>query len=225
MIDIPIDAPVQAAIHSGYQSFSESIADLSPVINIVRHTWSTQTLADLKEGKVAIPDDVVNESLAKYADANASVRDIQITSLGEGKLRLIAKTQKFGSIDFLCRIDQFTHNQDVSLLKFTVLEKDLPDQSVLSWIISRVSLSMVEKMVGRIDLGEQIKTKVTGDTVAIDFHQALAATDFGKANLFGYGLSDAISIESAVPKEGYIEFKTGLHLPETVKTMLYNILK
>lgn len=224
-MDMPISMPAEALGSLNFSSLSGSIADLSPMIAVVRHTWSTQTLAGLREGKVTVPDDVINESLAKYSDENSSIHDIEITSLGDSKLRLIAKTKKFGAVDITCRIDQFEHNKDISFLKFTVLEKDLPDQEVLSWIFSRVSLSMVEKMVGRIDLGESIKTKVVGDTVAIDFHQALEETEFGSANLFGYRLSDAIVIENAVPKEGYIEFKTMLNMPETVKSMLYNIVK
>lgn len=227
MVDMPAVLHVEESSSSGinFGGLSERVADLTPIIQVVRHTWSTQTLAGLKDGKVTVPDDVINESLAKYSAENSSVHDIRVTSLGEDKLRLTAKTQKFGAIDFVCRIDQFQHDQDISLLKFTVLEKDLPDQAVLSWIFSRVSLSMVEKMVGRIELGENTKTRVVGDTVAIDFHEALAHTEFGKANLFGYSLGNALEIESAAPKEGYIEFKTALHLPDTVKSMLSNILK
>lgn len=225
MVDMPVVLEAEAPSGSGFASFSGSIADFSPVIEVVRHTWNTQTLTDLRDGRIAVPDDVINTSLAKYADENSSIHDIRVTSLGDDKLRLVAKTKKFGAVDFLCRIDQFEHNRDISLLKFTVLEKDLPDQQVLSWIFSRVSLSMVEKMVGRIDLGDQVKTKVVGDTVAIDFHEALANSEFGKANLLGYGLSDAILIESASPKDGYIEFKTSLNLPDAVKTMLYRMLK
>lgn len=225
MIDLPMALPVQTQGAFDFSGISGQVENFAPVIAVVRQTWNTQTLSDLKEGKLAVPDDVVNESLAKYSDESAGVHDIKVTSLGDGKLRLEAVTKKFGRVDFLCRIDQFTHNKDISFLKFTVLEKNLPDQGLMSWIISRVSLSMVEKMVGSIELGEKIHTKVVKDTVAIDFHEALHETAFGKTSLLGYRLSDALVIESAVPKDGYIEFQTSLNLPDAVKRALFNIVK
>lgn len=225
MLDLPVDIPTDAIGRISFANISETVTNLEPIMSVIRHTWSTQTLAEITDGKVSVPDEVINESLARYTNENSHIYNINVTSLGENKLRLVAQTKKFGAIDFICRIDQFEHNKDISLLKFTVLEKDLPEHEVLSWIISRVSLSMVEKMVGRIELGDTIKTKIVHDTVAIDFHDALNETEFGKSNLFGYKVSDALVIENAVPKDGYIEFKTSLDMPETVKRMLYNILK
>lgn len=225
MLDLPVDIQADAIGNINFSNISEKVANLEPVMTVVRHTWSTQTLEGLKEGKVTVPDEVINDSLARYSDENAHVYHIKVTSLGENKLRLVAETKKFGTVDIVCRIDQLEHNKDISLLKMTILEKDLPNHEVLSWIVSRVSLSMVEKMVGKIELGETIKTKIVHDTIAIDFHEALAQTDFGKSNLFGYKMSDAVVIENAVPKDGYIEFKTSLAMPEAVKSMLYNIVK
>lgn len=225
MLDLPVD--IQAGAIGGIDlgSISETVADLEPVMAVVRHTWNTQTFDELKEGKVTVPDDVINGSLARYSNENSHIYNIKVTSLGENKLRVEAETKKFGSVNMVCRIDQLEHNRDISLLKMTVLEKDLPHHEVLSWIVSRVSLSMVEKMVGKIELGETIKTKIVHDTIAIDFHEALAQTDFGRSSLLGYRISDALVIENAVPKEGYIEFKTSLAAPDTLKSMLYNIVK
>lgn len=224
-MDMPIALLEEAAQRIDVGAITGSVTNFAPVVEIVRHTWSTQTLAQISEGRVAVPDAVINESLAKYAAENKKISDIRVASLGDGRLRLTAQTEKLGAVDFLCRIDQLQHDKDISLLKFTVLEKDLPDQEVLSWIISRVSLSMVEKMVGRIEFGDTVKTKITGDTVAIDFHDALAATAFGQASLLGYKLGDALAIEEATPREGYVEFKTALHMPDGIKQMLSNMLK
>lgn len=225
MLDMPVDIQADAAGGLNIGNISEKIADLEPVMTVLRHTWNTQTMAELKEGKVTVPDEVINESLARYTNENSHIYNIKVASEGENKLRVAAETKKFGPVDIVCRIDQLEHNKDISLLKMTVLEKDLPHHEVLSWIVSRVSLSMVEKMVGKIELGETIKTKIVHDTIAIDFHEALAQTEFGRSNLFGYSISDALVIENAVPKEGYIEFKTSLAMPDTLRSMLYNIVK
>ena len=226
MLDMPVIIE-EAAPAAGFDlgAISDSIADFTPAANMIRQIWNTQTLAQLMDGKVAVPDEVINESLAKYIDEDSPIYNIKVTSVGDNKLQLMAETKKFGRVDFLCRIDQFEHNKDISFLKFTVLEKNLPDQGLLSWVVSRLSLSMMEKLVGHIDFGDSISTKVVRDTVAIDFHEALNNTVFGKASLLGYSVSDALVIESAEPKEGYVEVKTSLNLPDSVKTALYNILK
>ncbi|MBP2631183.1 MAG: hypothetical protein H6Q70_1811 [Firmicutes bacterium] len=225
MIDMPVDISSQMLGDINFSELSGQVENLKPVIDVVRQTWDMQTLEQLKDGKVAVSDEMINESIAKNIDENSAIKGLKVTSVGDGKMKLTADTKKFGPVELLCRIDQFEHSKDTSVLKFKVLEKNLPDNGTMSWIFSRISLSMAEKMVGKVDLGENVKTKISGNTVTVDFQEALKASSFGQIQLFGYSLSDAVVIEQAVPKEGYIEFKTSLNLPDTVKNMLDNILK
>lgn len=225
MIDMPIDIPSQMLGDIDVRAVSGQVEDFTPVIQVVRETWDTQTFEQLRDGRVSVPDDVVNESIAKGIENNTGIQALNITSVGDGKLKLSAETKKFGRIVLLCRIDQFVHNKDTSTLKFKVLEKDLPDNGTMSWIFSRISLSMAEKLVGKVDLGSTIKTKISGNTVTVDFQQAVKESAAGQTSFFGYALSDVIVVEEAVPKDGYIEFKTSLDVPDTVKNMLLNILK
>lgn len=225
MIDMPVDISSQMLGNINFSDLSGQVENLKPVIEVVRQTWDMQTLEQLKDGKVAVSDEMLNESIAKTIDENSAIKGLKVTSVGDGKMQLIADTKKFGPVELLCRIDQFEHSKDTSVLKFKVLEKNLPDNGTMSWIFSRISLSMAEKLVGKVDLGENVKTKISGNTVTVDFQDALKASSFGQIQLFGYSLSDAVVVEQAVPKEGYIEFKTALNLPDTVKNMLDNILK
>ncbi|MBP2630966.1 MAG: hypothetical protein H6Q70_1594 [Firmicutes bacterium] len=225
MIDMPVDLSSEMLGNINLSDLSGKIDNLTPVIDVVRQTWDTQTLEQLKEGKVSVPDETINESIAKTIDENSAIKSLQVTSVDDGKMKLTADTKKFGKVILLCRIDQFEHNKDTSVLKFKVLEKDLPDNGTMSWIFSRISLSMAEKFVGKVNLGDTIKTKISGNTVTVDFHDAVRESSFGQAELFGYSLSDAVIVEQAVPKDGYVEFKTALNLPDTVKNMLQNILK
>ena len=225
MIDMPVDISSQMLGNINFSELSGQVENLKPVIDVVRQTWDMQTLEQLKDGKVAISDEMINESIAKTIDENSAIKGLKVTSVGDGKMKLTAETKKFGPVELLCRIDQFEHSKDTSVLKFKVLEKNLPDNGTMSWIFSRISLSMAEKLVGKVDLGENVKTKISGNTVTVDFQEALKASSFGQIQLFGYSLSDAVVVEQAVPKEGYVEFKTALNLPDTVKNMLDNILK
>lgn len=225
MIDMPVDISSQMLGDINFSELSGQVENLKPVIDVVRQTWDMQTLEQLKDGKVAVSDEMINESIAKTIDENSAIKGLKVTSVGDGKIKLTADTKKFGPVELLCRIDQFEHSKDTSVLKFKVLEKNLPDNGTMSWIFSRISLSMAEKLVGKVDLGENVKTKISGNTVTVDFQEALKASSFGQIQLFGYSLSDAVVVEQAVPKEGYIEFKTALNLPDTVKNMLDNILK
>lgn len=225
MIDMPVDISSQMLGDINFSELSGQVENLKPVIDVVRQTWDMQTLEQLKDGKVAVSDEMINESIAKNIDENSVIKGLKVTSVGDGKIKLTADTKKFGPVELLCRIDQFEHSKDTSVLKFKVLEKNLPDNGTMSWIFSRISLSMAEKLVGKVNLGENVKTKISGNTVTVDFQEALKASSFGQIQLFGYSLSDAVVVEQAVPKEGYVEFKTALNLPDTVKNMLDNILK
>lgn len=225
MMDMPIDIQSEVAGNIDLGSISQNIANYTPTINVVREIWDTQTLEQLIDGKVNITDDVINQSLAAGIEDNPKIKSITVKSVGNGKLQLAIDAKKIGRVNLLCRIDQFEHNADVSQLKFKVLEKELLDNGTLSWIFSRVSLSFAEKFVGKVDLGDNVKTKIRGNTVTVDFHDAVKATDFGKTEILGYSLCDAVLVKQAVPQDGYIEFQTDLNVPASVKGMLSNILK
>lgn len=139
-MDMPAIADFAAQID--FAKVSEKIADYRPAIEIIKSTWDKSTLEEIAGGRVIVPDDVINERLAEFAKDNESVESVFLESVGDGRFKLMADTKKTGRVELLCRIEEFVHNESADYIKVKVLEKSLPDHGTMSWIFSRLSLSM-----------------------------------------------------------------------------------
>ena len=64
-----------AAVTDTIQSWSTEspVLDLSDKLGVVKETWDLQTFSELQEGKVAVPDEVINDTLAKAIDDSERV--------------------------------------------------------------------------------------------------------------------------------------------------------
>lgn len=224
MIDMPAiisDHVMDAA--KGW-SIEETIPNVSHVIAVLKETWDLQTFRNLEQGKVAVPDDVMNEYLASTIEDSEEIKELSITSLEGHKLKISALTKKAGRMVFICDIKQFEHNRDSSFMKLKIVDKKLPDKPIVSWIFSKVSLAMVTKFVGHVNPGYGLGVKVVGNEVTIDFHQALYNSNIGTLDVFGYKPLDAMIIKEAVPEKGFVNFTTAVDLPDEIKDRIKNVL-
>lgn len=224
MIDMPVIISSNIVENMRGWSTELKIPDLSHVIAVLKETWNLQTFKNLEQGQVAISDDVINESLASVIEDSEEIKKLSITSLEDHKLKITALTKKNGSMVFLCRVEQFEHNKDYSVIKLKVLDKKLPDKPMISWIFSKVSLAMVTKLVGNVDPGHGLGLKIVGNEVTIDFHQALYNSNLGTIDVLGYKPLDAVIIKDAMPEKGFINFTTSIDLPDNIKNMIRNVL-
>lgn len=46
------------------ESITEAVEDYQPAWQIIRHTWSSETLTEIMQGKVSVPDSVINDAIA-----------------------------------------------------------------------------------------------------------------------------------------------------------------
>lgn len=46
------------------ESITEAVEDYQPAWQIIRHTWSSETLKEIMQGKVSVPDSVINDAIA-----------------------------------------------------------------------------------------------------------------------------------------------------------------
>jgi len=224
MIDMP--AIISNTVIDNMKGWSTDIKipDISSVIAVLKETWDLQTFTNLEQGKVAVPDDVINQSLKAMLEGNDQVKELSITSLDDKKIKITALTKTAGHIIFICRVEQFEHNKDYSVMKLKILDKKLPDKPIVSWIFSKVSLAMVTKLVGNVNPGQGLTVKITGNEVAIDFHQALYNSSIGGVDILGYKPLDAMIITEAVPQKGFVDFTTSIDMPDNVKNMIKNVL-
>lgn len=64
-----------------------------------------------------------------------------------------------------------------------------------------------------------------GNEITVDFHQALYQSAVGSVELFGCRPLDYLTIYSAIPNKGYVEFQTNMSLPDNIKEIIQNSLQ
>ncbi len=222
-MDMP--AIIQDAFSSGFSlpSAASAVPDMTQTVATIKEVWDAQTFSDLVSGQVHVPDDVINQALASMLESGGPVTEMKVTSLKNHQLRIEAKTAKEGRVVLVCTVEQLVHNQDQSLLTLKVTDKKLPDKPFVSWIFSRVSLAMVSKVVGHLDPSYGLDVNIHGNTVTIDFRQALYNSRLGNLELFGYRPVDYLTVYSLTPQDGFSDISTNLALPEQIKTMIKNV--
>lgn len=223
MIDLP--AGWQEKIeHVDWSRVKEAVKDYGPAIKVIQNTWDKETLLEISQGKLFVPDDMLNKAIAERIPADSSVKSVMVTSHANGRMDIKADTQKVGPVELSGEIQEFVHNGSQSYMVYRVRERNLPQHGLMSWIFSRISLSMAERMVGHIELSEDLPIEIKHNTVRIDYSRVLAESDFGKTQFQGHRLLDMVEIEKATPKDGGIEFDTKLNIPDDVKAALSKLV-
>ena len=223
MIDMPANW-MEKIQHVDWSKVKAAVADYGPVISVLRQTWSKESLLEISQGKLFVPDDVINDAIAKQMTADGAVTGVRLKSHANGRLDITADTKKVGPVEVSGEIKEFVHQGDSSYAIYRVRNKNIPNHGLMSWVFSRISLSMAERLVGHMDMPDNLPVTVHHNTIRVDYSQALAASDFGKTEYQGHRLIDMIEIEGAKPKEGGVEFDTKLHVPDDVKQALLAVL-
>lgn len=235
------------------ESISEAVEDYQPAWKIIQHTWSNETLREIMQGKVSVPDSVINEAIAERLLANPEnaevtenpadaentenmksteagkavelpVTELRLTSRENGRLEIFANTRKMGRLEFSGTIEEFVHNTEDSHVTYRVKERALKDHGLASWFFSRISMSMAQKLFGKFDLGESLPTTVKGNYITVDCRKALEQSELAEAQIKGYRLLDMLEIKNAVPHDGYIMFETRLNIPQEIQVAALDLL-
>ena len=215
------------------ESISEAVEDYQPAWQVIKHTWSNETLKEIMQGKVSVPDSVINEAIAESlqaekdgseAAAEPSVTELKLTSRENGRLEIFANTKKIGRVEFSGTIEEFVHNKEDSHVTYRVRERALKDHGLASWFFSRISMSMSQKLFGKFDLGESLPTTIKGNYITVDCRKALEQSKLAKAEIKGYPVLDMLEIKNAVPHDGYIMFETRLNIPQEIQVAALDLL-
>ena len=225
MIDLP--AGWQEQIQNiDWSRVQQAVKDYGPALKVIQQTWSKESLLEISQGKLFVPDDVINEALTKRIPAEGHVKAVTVRSHANGRLDITADTDaKVGRIELSGEIKEFVHEGDTSYMVYRVRERNLPSQGLMSWVFSRISLSMAERMLGHIEISDDLPLEIHGNTVRVDYSKVLAESDFGQTQYQGHRLIDMIEIRNASPKEGGVEFQTKLNIPDEVKDALVGLVK
>ncbi len=224
-MDLP-PAIIEAAASVDWGQIAQAIEDYEPVVRVIQQTWSHESLVDILNGSIAVPDSVINDALTeRIAGNDKNITAVEIASQENGKVNIKATTKKVGRIEVSGYIEEMVHDVNGTHMTFRVKERALKDHGLASWFISRVSLSMVQNLFGKIEIGEDMPTTVKGNRITVDFRPALEKGELANTYIHGHRLLDMFSIESATPHEGYITFKTNVDLPDDIKQMILNAVR
>ena len=224
VIDIPASF-IEQVKNIDWSGVRAAVQDYGPVLTVLRDTWDRETLAQIAEGHLFVRDDVLNEALAKNIGTEGAIRSIVLRSHADGHLDLLCTTnKKYKKVELSGMIEEFVHDGEKSYAVYRVREKNIPNHGFVSWVFSRVSLSMVERMMGRFDVSDTVPVNIRGNKIYVDFREVLAASKLGQTEFQGHKLMDMIEIEGAVVQEGGILFDTNLNVPDDVRAALRALL-
>jgi hypothetical protein len=223
MIDLPAGWQEKAA-QVDWSKVQEAVQDYGPVIQVIQNTWDKESLLEISQGKLFVPDDVMNKAIAKRIPADSTVKSVTIASHANGRMDVRAETEKVGPVELSGEIQEFVHDGDKSYMVYRVRERNIPDHGLMSWVFSRISLSMAERLVGHIELSEDLPVQIQHNSVRIDYSKVLSESDFGKTEFQGHRLLDMVEIDKATPKDGGVEFETKLNIPDDVKDALKQLV-
>ena len=202
------------------------VVDFAPVIDVVRDTWSKETLTELAEGKIFVSDAVLNH-LMKERLANAErppLKSLTVASDASGTLTLNAKTLDDKRLSLTGTIEKFVRESDKAEFVYKVQKHKLPGHGLTSWIFGNLSLSAAQKLMGTVKLDKDLPVSVKGNTVTVDFSEVVEQTRLAKTELFGQKLIDMIIIEGALVKDGGIEIDTRFNVNENTVNALRRIV-
>jgi hypothetical protein len=205
-------------------NMSAPLAEVSRMFTLLREVWDRQTVSDLAQGNIAVPDDVLNQSLQQALGDSDKVKEFTLTSLADNKIKIHLRTESVGAVDLVCQIKQLEHDKNHSVMKVAILDKQLPDRPLMSFIFSHVSMALVTKLTGPIDVGPDLGISFYGNDVTIDFHQALSRSKLASVEIMGYRLLDQVEITGATAQAGAVVFHTNFAVPQPVVDALINAL-
>lgn len=224
MIDLPAGWQ-ETAQQIDWFAVQDKVKDYGPVLRIIQETWDRESLLAISRGKLFVPDDVVNQALARHSASDGPIRSVTIASHADGRMDIHADTCRVGMVELSGTLQEFVHKGDQSYMTYRVRERNLPSHGLMSWIFSRVSLSMASRLVGNLDFSGDLPMKIHHNTIWVDYSKVLEASDLGQTEFRGHRLSDMIEITGVVPKDGGLEFSTQLNVPDDVKEALLQIVQ
>jgi len=223
VIDLPANWQEQLQ-NIDWGKVQEKIADYGPALNVIKDTWDRETLAEISQGNLFVSDKMLNEAIAKSIKEDSPAKAVILESQDNGRLKVTIDTAKVGKVELTGEVKEFVHAGDKSYMVYRVRERNIPSHGLMSWVFSRVSLAMAQRMVGSLKLSEDLPVEIKHNTVRIDYSKVLADSEFGKTMFHGHRLLDMIEIEKATPKAGGIMFQTKLNVPDDVKDDLKALL-
>ena len=192
---------------------------VTKTLDLITNTWDAQTLDSLLQGKVVITEAILNTYLTYQLKNNQEVDSLQVL-FPNGNVQVTATTAKLGKVVLNSNLHTLRHSSNESVMILDVLDKQLPDKAILSWLASWVSLGVVARFFGPLEFGDGITVQVEKNRVTVNFRERLQAALPDSMQIFGKPLRDVVIIDEAKVIKGAVELSCKLDVIPTVRKAL-----
>ena len=194
--------------------------------NVLKDTWSAQTLKDLENGVIAVPESAINEYLEAALPEHPDIRSAHLAIHPDNKLALNIDTKGTGKMALEGTVTRFVQNSDESDMSIQIGKRKMLDKPITSWFFAHISLGMLTKLFGNPLNDEQDKfiTKIHGNTLDIDFKPYVSQSTLSRVSAGGFSLFDLFSVDSLSTDEGVVYLHTSWLGSSFVLSSLHQIL-
>lgn len=193
---------------------------------IIKETWDSQTLSQLEDGVVAVPQSVINNYVQSAIEDYPDIESLAISVHPDNQIETDIDTKASGKVKLEGTITHFEQNKDVSSMTVHIDKKELVGRPLTSWIFSRMSISMLTKLFGNPLNGNEygITTDVDGNNLIINFKPFIDQSPLKEVTIMGSSMADAVNIDSVSTDEGVLylhtSFNGGSVVLNTIKSLL-----
>ena len=179
-----------------------SMQNIAVVSNIAQATWDQETIQEISQGKITIPEQTVNDFLQNQDYSSSEIKGIAVSS-HEDSLDVHMKMADVGRVEMSGGLSSFEYEKGRLVMTYEVHKKTLPDKKVLSFVFSRISLAMTQKLLGHAETGDQMEIEIHGNTVTVSMNGLDENSDLAKGSAMGKILAGHLVISQAECREGY----------------------
>lgn len=180
---------------------------------VLRQTWDAQTLSDLANGVIAVPETTINDYLTQILPDYPSVREAHISIQPGNQIILDLNTRDSGHLLLKGTITRFIQNSEESSVSIAVGQRKLLSKPVASWFFAHISLGMLTKLFGNPLAAEQdnFTSRIDGNIVTINFRPYIEHSPLRTLSVYGTSPADLFSIDSVSTETGLIRLHTSYH--------------
>jgi hypothetical protein len=186
-------------LYSGNAVGAEAIDEVAMTTELCQ----AQTLVNMKVGRYAIPENVLNTYFSAIAKSNPKVKEATLHVLDKDKILVTIDAEGVGALRLTCAIKELHFDRDNALLELYIEKKELVGSSVTSWFLNKMSMGWLTNIYG--NPLQDMDSKIQGNRLAINL-KPFAASLFN--NGIGQSVVEQLVISKATTESGIIYLHT-----------------
>ncbi|MBB5335028.1 hypothetical protein [Pectinatus brassicae] len=210
--------------------FSQSVFAFSFISDnsqkIIEDTWNAQTMNQLEDGVVAVPQTAIDNYLQSVLAEYPEFKQVKLNIHADNKIEADIDTAASGKIKVEGTITAFKQNKDMSSMTVHIDKKELLNRPVTSWLFSRMSIGMLMKLFGNPLSDNQygVAVEAKDNNLIINFKPFIDKSSLKQVEIMGNSLVDAVNIDDITSAEGVLYLHTSINGGNMLINTIKNIL-